>query len=528
MAHKTTRNGTEMLVSINPATLEPLGEVPLAGPDEVRAAVASAESAFPSWSAMTLDERAAHLLRARDWMLDRVDDICRLINQENGKPRTEALTSEVFLVADLITHYSERARDLLEPKPIPLHNPLFRSIKESRTVYEPLGVVTVVSPWNYPFGIPMSGIVFALLAGNTVVFKPASDVALIGKKIDEILRVGGGLPDGVLNTVIATGASMGTVLFEPPVRKIVFTGSTEVGRKIHQIAAKNFIPTSMELGGKDPMIVCEDADLELAAGGAIWGAFTNCGQVCASVERVYVARPVYDRFVDRVAAKARALRVGPDRDLDVDIGPMANEDQLKIVEEHVRDALAKGARLVHGGRRPDLPGYFFEPTVLADVNHTMKVMRDETFGPVLPIMPFETEDEAIAMANDSLYGLTGSVWTRDRDRGLALARRIQAGTVTVNDHVYTYGLCDTPWQGMKESGMGRSHSDEGFLEFVYPKHLNVDRSPGFLRRRMWWFPYTRAAYEVQKLSVRAFISAKNFPALLVKLATRGDYRKALY
>jgi succinate-semialdehyde dehydrogenase/glutarate-semialdehyde dehydrogenase len=516
-----------VLVSVSPATMETLGEVPLATAEEIKAAVAAADRAFPVWAAFGVERRAAMLLKARDYLMDRLDEVCDLISKENGKPRVEALSSEVFVVADLITHFAGRAKSLLADRSIPLHNPMMKALKSSRLTHVPLGVVTVVTPWNYPFSIPMSGIVFALLAGNTVVFKPASDTALIGLKIHEILTVGGALPQGVLNTVVASGKDVGTTLFEPPVRKIVFTGSTAVGRKINEIAARNFIPTSMELGGKDPMVVCEDADLDVASAGAVWGAFTNCGQVCASVERVYVHRKVHDAFVAKVVERTNALRVGSDKDFDVDLGPLANEDQLKTVEEHVRDALAKGARVAAGGRRPDRPGWFFEPTVLVDATHAMKAVTDETFGPLMPVIPFDTEDEAISMANDSLYGLTASVWTRDRARGEALAGRLQAGTVTINDHVYTYGLCDTPWQGMKESGVGRSHSDAGLMEFVYPKHVNADRSPSFMKRRMWWFPYSRAAYEVQKLAVRAFVSAKALPRLVGAVAARKDYRKAL-
>lgn len=527
MARKSSPN-PDILISINPATLEPLGEVRLATAEEIRKAIHDANEAFPAWAAIGIEARAKYLLRARDYILDHIDEICDIISKENGKPRLEALSAEVFLITDLITYYTKRAKEVLEERPIPLHNPLIRTMKSSKIVYEPLGVVAVISPWNYPFSIPMSGIIFALLAGNTVVFKPASDTALIGLKIDEILRKGAGLPEGVFNTIIASGRAMGTALFEPPIRKIVFTGSTDVGKQIQALAAKHLIPTVMELGGKDPMIVCEDADIELASSGAVWGAFMNCGQVCSSVERVYVARTIYDRFVSLVVEKTRKLRIGQDINHDVDIGPMANEEQLMTMEDHVKDALAKGARVLTGGRRPPgLVGYFYEPTVLVDVNHSMKIMTEETFGPALPIMPFDTEDEAVRLANDSIYGLTASVWTKNREKGEALARRIQAGTVTINDHAYTYGICETPWQGMKESGIGRSHSDEGLLEMVFPKHINMDHSLPFMKRRMWWFPYSKEAYEVQKMAVKAFMNLRDVPKFIFSVATRKDYRKAL-
>lgn len=531
MARKTDHPDKKVLVSIDPATWEEIGRVPLAGPDEVRAAVTAAEGAFPAWAALTVEARAAHLLKARDYLLAHLDEACDLISRENGKPRSEALMSEVFVVCDLITKYAARGPEVLADRALPIGNPFLKATKASRLTYRPLGVVAVVSPWNYPFAIPSSGILFALLAGNTVVFKPASDTALIGLFIHRFIAEGGMLPAGVLNTVVAAGSAMGDTLFSPPVKKVVFTGSTEVGRKIQKVCAPNFIPTVMELGGKDPAIVCADADLELAANGVVWGALTNCGQVCASVERVYVARPIYDRFCTMVADKVKALRVGKDRDYDADIGPLANAEQMEIVEEHVRDAVEKGARVLAGGKRPPHTGgvgWFYEPTVLADADHTMKAMAEETFGPLLPLMPFDDEDEAVRLANDSPYGLCASVWTKDRARGFALARRILAGSVTVNDAVYTYGVVETPWQGMKESGLGRSHSDEGLLEFVFPQHINEDRSPGFMKRRLWWFPYTKDAFELQKIVVHTFLDLKKAPWLLGALATNRGYRKAMF
>lgn len=520
----------DVIISMNPATLEVLGEVPLASAEDVKATVAKAHASFPAWAALSQDERNTYLLRARDWMLDHIDEVSELISRENGKPRTEALLHEVFTVADLITKYTKKAKTLLADRPISLGNPLLKATKYSRLAYEPLGVVSVVAPWNYPFAIPMSGIMFALMAGNTVVFKPASDVTQIGKKIDEIINIGGGLPPGVFQTVFASGRGMGNTLFEPPIKRIVFTGSTEVGRTIQQIAAKHFIPTSMELGGKDPMIVLSDADVDQAAQGAVWGAFTNCGQVCASVERVYVHKSIYDRFVDKVVALTRELRVGCDIDSDfcVDVGPMANEEQLGVVEDHVQDALKKGAKILAGGKRPEgHKGMFYEPTVLVNVDHTMKAVVEETFGPLLPIMPYDDIEEAIRLANDSPYGLTASVWTKDREKGLAIARRIESGTVLINDSVYSYGLCETPWQGVKESGTGRSHSDEGLLEFVYPKHINEDRAPGFMARRLWWYPYDKAVYEFLKLATKAFVDARHMPKMAIGFLTKKEYRKTL-
>lgn len=527
MACKEIDRERGVLVSMNPATFETLGEVSMCSAEQVSAAVDSAQAAFPIWSALSVKERIAYLLRARDYMLDHVDEIARLISMENGKPVTEALNSEVLVASELITRYAARTPELLRDQPIEIGNPMLNVLKESRLVHRPLGVITVVSPWNYPFSIPISGIVFSLITGNTVVFKPASDVALIGKKIDEIFNVGGKLPQGVLNTVVASGRTIGETLFVPPVRRIVFTGSTGVGRTIQAIAAKNFIPTSMELGGKDPMVVLEDADLDLATSGAVWGAFTNCGQVCASVERVYVARPIYDKFVEMVREKTMKLRVGVGLDPDTDIGPMANQEQLDQVLDHIRDAVEKGATVVCGGKRPENvgPGYFIEPTVLTNVTSDMKAVREETFGPLMPIIPFDTVDEAVTMANDTVYGLCASVWTRNRRLGEKVARRIEAGTVAVNDATYSYALVETPWQGMKESGVGCSHSDRGLMEFVYAQHINEDRSMGFMHRRMWWFPYSTDSYQLLKSAMVAFVNLAKFPALGLQVMTKKAYMK---
>ncbi len=517
------------VVSINPATMEVIGEMPMSTPEDVKQAIRAAQKAFGGWARLGVAARAQYLLRARDYILDHMDDVTTTISMDTGKPMVEALNAEVMVVVDLITQYAKRAVRLLEDDPLPLTNPVIRMTKSSKIVYQPLGVVSVVSPWNYPFSLAMSGIIFALLAGNTVVFKPSTEVAVVGKKIEEIFTKGAVLPAGVLNMIVAAGSSVGTAIFEPPVQKIVFTGSTAVGKWIQQVAAKHFIPTVMELGGKDPMIVLDDADLEMASSGAVWGAFTNCGQVCSSVERVYVARSIYDRFVQLVEAKTKKLRIGSGLDFGVDMGPMISLDQLGVVENQVMDAIAKGAKVVTGGKRPEhLNGYFYEPTVLTQVNHDMKVMRDETFGPVLPIMPFEAEDEAVQLANDSIYGLTASVWTRDRSRAESIARRIQAGTVAVNDHAYTYGLPETPWQGMKESGTGVSHSDRGLLEFVYPQHLHLDHSPAIMKRRLWWYPYSKEAYEIQKMATDAFARTKNLPRFLANAFLNGKYRKTLF
>jgi succinate-semialdehyde dehydrogenase/glutarate-semialdehyde dehydrogenase len=278
------------------------------------------------------------------------------------------------------------------------------------------------------------------------------------------------------------------------VDKIFFTGSIKTGRRIAEAAARRLLPVVLELGGKDPMIVCEDAPFERTVKGAVWGAFMNCGQVCASVERLYVMRPIADKFIAAVVDEVKKLRLGrPSSDCSTDIGPLVNETQLNIVTDHVNDALARGATALTGGRRlDDLGGFFYEPTVLVDVNNTMRVMTQETFGPVLPIKVVESEEEAIREANDSSYGLLASVWTSDNERGRRIARRIEAGTIIINDSIYTHGAAQTPWFGIKESGLGVTHGAAGLFEFVRMKHVNWDLVP--LKSDWWWFPYTPRWY----------------------------------
>jgi succinate-semialdehyde dehydrogenase/glutarate-semialdehyde dehydrogenase len=485
-------NGKHYIIDVNPATLEVIDKVPLESEEEVARKVERARVAFENWSQLDFEDRAEIISKAGQIMLDEIDVIADLITTEQGKPLIEAITADIMVAADLIFLYTKRGKKLIQEYEIPLH--LFRFVKKSIIVPRPLGVVAVISPWNYPFAIPMSGIIFALLAGNTVVFKPASDTPLIGLKIKEIFDKAG-LPQGVLEVAITRGAVAERVLCSNPIRKVIFTGSTEVGKRIIKKCAENIIPVVAELGGKDPMIVLDDADIDMASSGAVWGAFTNAGQVCASVERLYVHKKIAKEFIDAVVEKTKKIRVGNGKDPNTDMGPLVNESQLKTVSEHVLEAVQKGARVLTGGtRREDMNGYFYEPTVLVDVNHSMLCMKEETFGPTLPIMVFETEEEAIRLANDTKYGLTASVWTSDLKRGEKIAKKIEAGSVLVNDHAMSYGLIETPWQGMKESGIGRSHSDEGFKEFLYPQHINIEQVK--IKNKPWAYPYSKEKYEL--------------------------------
>lgn len=488
---------TSEIISVNPATLEELGRFHIASPAEVNAAVARARAAQPQWAALSYRNRARYILKVRRALYDRQNEIINIISDETGKPPFEALSTEIFPIADLMTHFAGKAEKILRDERFTLS--VFRN-KRSMITYEPLGVVGVISPWNFPFAIPMGEIVMALMAGNAVVLKPSEFTPMVADAIKRLFA-GADFPDGLFEVVQGDG-STGAALVDSAVDKVFFTGSARTGKKIAEAAACRLLPVVLELGGKDPMIVCEDAPFERTVKGAIWGAFANCGQVCASVERLYVVEPIADKFISSVVSEVRKLRQGAPSGCSTDIGPMINAGQLNIVTEHVGDAVAKGARVLTGGRkRGDLDGYFFEPTVLVDVNASMKVMTDETFGPVLPIMVVKDEEEAIREANNSRYGLLASVWTNDNERGRRIARRLEAGTVIINDVLYTHGAAQTPWFGVKESGLGTTHGKAGLLEFVRMKHVNWDLFP--MKSDWWWFPYTDAWYARFKTLMKA-------------------------
>jgi succinate-semialdehyde dehydrogenase/glutarate-semialdehyde dehydrogenase len=329
-------------------------------------------------------------------------------------------------------------------------------------------------------------------------------------KIKEVLDRAG-LPEGLLQVVTGDG-STGAALIGAGVNKIMFTGSVATGRRVAEAAANYLIPVVLELGGKDPMIVLEDADIENAARGAIWGAFANCGQCCAAVERCYVHESIAQKFTDQVVAETKRLQQSGDR--QGDIGSMSSEQQLRTVERHVYEATARGAVALTGGERtPDVTGPFFPPTVLTNVNHEMDVMREETFGPVLPIMTFRTDDEAVRLANDSVYGLTASVWTKDLARGKRLAEQIDAGTVTVNEVLYTHGIAQTPWGGVKQSGFGRTHGRAGLLELVNQQHIHVNHFPSL--PDVWWFNYTPSAGKLFRSLARRLTAGSLLQAALV-------------
>jgi acyl-CoA reductase-like NAD-dependent aldehyde dehydrogenase len=482
MVTATRVSSADVLQVKNPATGEPLGEVAAASADDVRAAVARARAAQVSWGSLPVAERARKVAAFRDELVGRAGEVIDALVAETGKTRLEALGMEVLLVVDLCDYFVKRAARILEPRPIPLH---LLKHRRSYVHYAPRGVVGIISPWNFPFSIPVGETLMALLAGNGVVLKPSEVTPLAALKAKE-LHDACGLPRDLFQVVPGGGAT-GASLIDAGVDKILFTGSVATGRKVAAACGERLIPATLELGGKAPAVVCADADLERTANALVWGAFANSGQVCASVERAYVHDAVYDELVGKVVEKTRRLRQGLPT-AEVDVGAMTWEPQVAIVEERVRQALDAGAKLLAGGRRRTGGGLFFEPTVLGDCRQDMDVLRKEIFGPVLPLMRVRTEEEAVRLANDSHLGLLAYVFTKDRKKGERLAERIQAGTVMVNDVLNTYGAPETPWGGVKQSGIGRTHSDEGLRDLCQERHVNIDRLAP--RRDLWWYPYS--------------------------------------
>lgn len=481
----------EEIVSYNPATGAEVGRVAKTSPDEVKSAVDQARVAFQSWKMTSFEERSVLILKAREWILAEMDAIARLISDESGKPVAEAFSMEIAPVLDLMQYFARNAEKMLRPRNIGigLYGLLGRS---SKIIYHPLGVIGIIPAWNYPFSIPLGEATMALMAGNTVVIKPSELTPMIGLKIQDIFEKAG-LPENCVQVVSGDG-STGAALVESTPDKIMFTGSVATGKKIAAAAAKDLTSVVLELGGKDPMIVFADANLELAASAAVWGAFCNSGQSCSSVERLYVHESVAAELTRKIIKKTEQIKQGTGDQEDVSMGAMSSERQIRIVEDHVDDFRASGARIETGGRRnPDHEGLFYEPTVITNANNEMRAMREETFGPTLPIATFASEEEAIRLANDSEFGLTASVWTRDRAKGERVARQIEAGSVCINEVLYTHGIGQTPWGGFKNSGRGRTHGLEGLLELVQPQHIHTNNLA--ILPDAWWMPYSSTAVE---------------------------------
>ena len=482
--------------SYAPASGELLGEIPIASKDDVAAAVARARRAQAAWGLLPVEERANRLLRLRDAFVDRADELVEIITKETGKPRHESLAHEVLVVCDLLTWYCRHAPRILAPEHVELH---LLKHRKSVVEYVPRGVVGVISPWNYPFSIPMGDVVAALLTGSAAIVKPSEVTPLTMLKAKTIFD-STGLPEDLFQVVVGFGPA-GQALIDADVNKIVFTGGVETGKRVAAACGARLIPCVMELGGKAPLLALADCDIERTARAIVFGGFSNAGQACISVERVYAAKAIHEPLLARCKELTQKLKIGdPSRDY-VDVGAIIFPKQIEIAERHIDDAVGKGAEIVTGGRRRPGPGQFFEPTILAKCNHQMTVMTEEIFGPIVPFMEVGSEDEALALANASHLGLNAYVFTKDTKKGERLARRVQAGSVVVNDVLSNYGAIETPFGGIKQSGFGRVHGADALRDMAEKKHVNSDRFTPPAKDPLW-YPYTPKSFHWTMRGVR--------------------------
>jgi len=486
---------------LSPATREPVGEVRSATQADVQAAVARAREAQRRWASLGFVERRKVLLGARAALVARRVEVIDLLCKETGKPRNDALT-ELLAVCDIIGFFAKHARKQLADQKVRPH--LLRN-KKAIISYHPRGVVGVISPWNFPVLLTYWDALPGVIAGNAVVIKPSEVTPLAVERTRDIM-VEGGLPADLVQVVQGRGEVGGWLIDE--VDMICFTGSVATGKKVMARAAETLTPVQLELGGKDPMIVLKDANLERAANAAVWGGLFHSGQVCMSVERVYVEEPVAEEFTRRVVEKVKHVRQGLEENgKPIDIGAMTFTPQIDKIEKHLSDAVVKGAKVLTGGkRRSDLPGQFFEPTVVTGVNHDMELMRDETFGPVIPIMSVKDADEAIRLANDSPYGLASSVFTTDKQRGIAIAKRVEAGSTCVNDCLIGAQITEVPFGGIKQSGIGGRNGPDFLRKYCHAQAIVVDRFG--TKTEPNWFPVPKWVGRVLDRAIGLFYGRK--------------------
>jgi acyl-CoA reductase-like NAD-dependent aldehyde dehydrogenase len=480
-----TAISVDTLPSINPATGDAIGYFEKTQPSALPQIVGRARVAQAVWARVPMRERCARFRDLRDCIMSSRDALADAVVAESGKPRAEALFADIFVAVDTAAFFAKNGRRVLQPERVP-HHSIAAKAKGGYLLYEPLGVIGIISSWNYPLAIPMSQIIPAVAAGNSVICKTSDFTPHCGALIEKLFA-DAGLPKDLV-TIVQGGGEVGQALIDADPDKILFTGSVATGRRVAEACAKRLIPTVLELGGKDAMLVLADADLDIAASAAVWGSYTNCGQVCLSVERLFVEQSVSDEFAARCMAKTKKLRLGSGNDPTTDVGPMIRPQHVQRMVELIEDAVSRGARVLYGGHpRVDLGPNFFEPTVITNVDSTMKLSQEETFGPILAIQAVASSEEAVKRANDSPFALSASVWTRDAARGQAIAKRLRAGAVMVNDAISYFAIAEAPHGGCGASGWGRTHGRAGLLEMVQTKYIDVDRLPR--REKPWWYRY---------------------------------------
>ncbi|MBS1272495.1 MAG: putative succinate-semialdehyde dehydrogenase [NADP(+)] 2 [Candidatus Marinimicrobia bacterium] len=484
----------EATACYNPVSGEVIGHSSITSRAELSNVIAKARLAQKTWAELLVKNRTKYVYEIRDWIVGHSDEIAETIHQDNGKSKVDALATEVLSASIAANYYAKNAERFLQPRKLKAGN-IILSYKRSRLHRVPFGVVAIISPWNYPFTIPFHEIIIALLSGNAVILKAARETQMVGRKLEECIQ-SAGLPEGVFNYVNMPGSEFGKAIFEEGIDKLFFTGSLAVGKHLVAASAETLTPVSLELGSNDAMIVCRDADLERAAAGAVWAGLQNSGQSCGGVERVYVHERAYDDFLGILKSYVEDLRpvTSLAEDEYADFGVMTTEEQIAIVNGHIEEAVREGANIVAESLSPENPPeQFISAKVLTNVTHKMAIMREETFGPVLGIMKFRTEREAIDLTNDSNFGLTSSVWSRDKKRAAKIARELESGAVTINDHLMSHGMAETPWGGFKQSGIGRTHGAFGFDEMTEPQVIIQDRL-SFSKRALWWHPYSKKLY----------------------------------
>jgi succinate-semialdehyde dehydrogenase/glutarate-semialdehyde dehydrogenase len=480
-----TAISVDTLPSINPATGETSGHFEKTPGAALPQIVARARAAQTLWGRVPISERCGRLRELRDVIMSSRGALADAIVAESGKPRVEALFADIFVAVDTAAYFAKNAERLLSPERVP-HHSLAAKAKSGRLTYEPLGVIGIISSWNYPLAIPLSQIIPAVAAGNAVICKTSDFTPRCGALIEKLFADAGFPKD--LVTVVQGGGEVGQALIEADPDKVLFTGSVATGRRVAEACAKRLIPTVLELGGKDAMLVLADANLDIAASAAVWGSYTNCGQVCLSVERLFVEKSVSDEFATRCVAKTKKLRLGPGNDPNTDVGPMIRPQHVQRMVDLIEDAVSRGAHVLCGGHpRVDLGANFFEPTVITNVDATMKLFQEETFGPILAMQTVANVKEAILRANDSPFALSASVWTRDAALGETIASRLRAGAVMINDAISYFAIAEAPHGGCGASGWGRTHGKAGLLEMVQTKYIDVDRLPS--REKPWWYRY---------------------------------------